>query len=40
MEIGKWAMEEACRMLLEMKKRLPGVAICVNKLRPSHCEGR
>lgn len=29
-EIGKWAMEEACRTLLEMQKRLPGVAMCVN----------
>lgn len=29
-EIGKWAMEEACRTLVEIQKRRPGVAMCVN----------
>lgn len=29
-EIGKWAMDEACRTLLTMQKHLPGVAMCVN----------
>lgn len=29
-EVGKWAMEEACRTLLEMQKHLPDVAMCVN----------
>lgn len=29
-EIGKWAMEEACRTLVAMQARSPEMAICVN----------